>query len=93
MASLTDRSVDDLKSIVQHTDAVFDELRGMLDDDPATTEALRVLIQSETTTEDFVVLLTSQPDVGRKLLESALSSLVNVHSRATVDSELSRRSE
>jgi hypothetical protein len=88
---LADRSEDDLNAIVQHTNAVFEELRSELDNDQAATEALRVLIQSETTTEDFVVLLTGQPEVGRKLLETALSALVNVHSRATVENELSRR--
>ncbi len=92
MTNLSDRSTEDLNAILSHTDAVFHELAGELDEHPAVAEALRVLIASETTTEDFVVLMTAQPGVGQRVLMSALSALVNVHSRVTVQDELKSRS-
>ena len=91
MSSLTHRSDDDLQNIIAHTDAVFQELATELDQHPAVAEALRVLIESETTTEDFVVLMTAQPGVGQRVLMAGLSALVNVHTRTTVKNELDRR--
>lgn len=91
MSNLVDRSDDELSSIIAHTDAVFDELATELDQHPAVAEALRVLIESETMTEDFVVLMTAQPGVGQRVLMAGLSALVNVHTRTTVKNELDRR--
>lgn len=90
--NLSERSIDELNGILAHTEEVFHELAAELDEHPAIAEALRLLIESETTTEDFVVLLTAQPGVGQRVLMSALSALVNVHSRATVKNELESRS-
>lgn len=92
MTDLTDRSDPELQNIVAHTDVVFDELATELDQHPAISEALRVLIESETTTEDFVVLMTANPGVGQRVLMAGLSALVNVHTRTTVVRELERRS-
>ncbi len=91
MTDLTAHSDEELQGIIDHTDAVFDELANELDQHPAVSEALRVLIQSETTTEDFVVLMTAQPGVGQRVLLAGLSALVNVHTRSTVGTELDRR--
>lgn len=90
---LKSRSIDELQGILAHTDEVYRELASQLEGDPTLAEAVRVLIQSDTTTEDFVVLLTAQPNVGQKLLESSLSALVNVHSRVAVQVELDRRTD
>lgn len=91
MTEISKRSSEELNNIVSHTDAVFRELADELDGQPAVAEALRLLIESETTTEDFVVLMTAQPGVGQRILMSALSALVNVHSRVTVQKELQAR--
>ncbi len=91
MTDLASRSAEELQGIIDHTDAVFRELALELDEHPAVAEALRVLIGSETTTEDFVMLMTAQPVVGQRILMSALSALVNVHSRVTVQTELRDR--
>jgi len=91
MTDLTANSDEELRGIIDHTDAVFDELATELEQHPAVSEALRVLIQSETTTEDFVVLMTAQPGVGQRVLLAGLSALVNVHTRTTVRKELDRR--
>lgn len=90
---LANHTQEQLDGIVTHTNVVFGELADELDSDADMTDALRVLLQSDTTVEDFVVLMTAQPQLGEKILMSSLSALVNAHSLTTVRKEIARRTD
>ena len=64
-----------------------------LDDQQVVAELLKNLIQSEHTADDFMLLMKTNRIFGEKILMSALSSLISVHSRAQLKKELVRRAE
>ena len=90
---MNDQSNGELQEMLAQLDSNLDAIVQELDDQQVVAELLKNLIQSEHTADDFMLLMKTNRIFGEKILMSALSSLISVHSRAQLKKELVRRAE
>ena len=90
---MNDQSNGELQKMLAQLDSNLDAIVQELDDQQVVAQLLKNLIQSEHTADDFMLLMKTNRIFGEKILMSALSSLISVHSRAQLKKELVRRAE
>jgi hypothetical protein len=90
---MNDQSNGELQKMLAQLDSNLDAIVQELDNQQVVAELLKNLIQSEHTADDFMLLMKTNRIFGEKILMSALSSLISVHSRAQLKKELVRRAE